>query len=305
MFEEGLDKTIKTIPIETGNLHAGVGFIFIPDNDSIDRDEFVEDCLRTKRVCIQGGIGYGTMYDVAIDEHVLQRIKFPKEKGQRSTPVIWLNIPAFNKPAIIATLTYDNDFTQLDELERTFNLDHLNKHIDVSFRAKEACCDISIKGDTEIPAQLNLNVINEDKNSELNIFVKGNSKIHSTESIILQSDKKIDLKIIDIENIEKCSLSYEDKVGFIYKDEFKNEFLLNDKNIQIKSGGKKIILQDGKESIVLGDTLKKTLELILDGISQLTVGTVFGPSSVPINATIFATIKQNLNSILSKISKTD
>lgn len=305
MFEEGLDKTISTIEVPSGNLSAGIGYIIIPDNDAIDRDEFVEDCLRTKRVSIYGGLGYGTIHDVSIDESVLQRITFPKVKGERSTPIVWLNIPVFNKPVVIAALRYDNDFSSLEELERNFNLHHLNKHIDVSFRAKEASCDISIKGDAEVPAKLNLNVTNENKTSEVNVFVKGNTKIHSTESLILQSDKKIDLKIIDKENVEKCSIVYEDKVGLIYKDEFKNEIILNDSNIQIKSGKKKIVLQEGKEPIILGDTLKTTLEQILDGIAALTVGTVFGPSSTPINSAVFTGIKQKLDTILSKVSSTD
>lgn len=305
LFDEGLDKTIKTIGTEDGKLSAGVGYIFIPDNDAVDRDDFVADCLRTKRVTIHGGVGYGTIQDVPIDESVLQRVTFPKEKGVKSTPVVWVNIPVFNKPVIIAVLQYDNDFTSLDELERSFSLVNGDKHIEFSARAKESTVDISIKGDASEPGILNLNVTNESKSCEVNVFVKGKTVINSTEELTIRSDKKINFKAVDSENVDKFTMTYEVGKGLTYVDEFKNEVTINGDKIQIKSGKEKIILQNGAQPLVLGDTLKSLLEAMLDAISSLTVGTVFGPSTVPINATVFQTIKSNLNTMLSKVSKTD
>ena len=57
--------------------------------------------------------------------------------------------------------------------------------------------------------------------------------------------------------------------------------------------------------MVLGDTLKKILEELIDAINSLTVSTPHGPSGTPLNAATFSSIKGKLDTILSQISNTD
>jgi len=53
------------------------------------------------------------------------------------------------------------------------------------------------------------------------------------------------------------------------------------------------------EYSLLGETVKQFLSDFLDGILALTVGTGTGPSSTPINASTFTTLKSNLTTLLS------
>ena len=64
-----------------------------------------------------------------------------------------------------------------------------------------------------------------------------------------------------------------------------------------------IVLNDGNEAMVLGDTLKGLLSDTIDAIMKITVGTAVGTSSTPINVASFIQIKAKLDSILSTKSK--
>lgn len=58
--------------------------------------------------------------------------------------------------------------------------------------------------------------------------------------------------------------------------------------------------KDAEEAAALGDTLKGLLEELIDAIVQLTVNTVGGPSTPPLNSAQFQSIKQKLDTFLSK-----
>jgi len=58
--------------------------------------------------------------------------------------------------------------------------------------------------------------------------------------------------------------------------------------------------KDAKEQVVLGTTLKKLLEELIDAITKLTVPTGTGPSGPPINTSQFISIKQKLEQALSQ-----
>lgn len=57
---------------------------------------------------------------------------------------------------------------------------------------------------------------------------------------------------------------------------------------------------EAKEPAVLGDTLKKLLNDFLKGVTELTVNTAMGPSSVPVNIATFTQLIQELEKILSE-----
>lgn len=88
-----------------------------------------------------------------------------------------------------------------------------------------------------------------------------------------------------------------------YTDKHGNEVILNDDHTQFKCN--KFDIGDGAEPLVLGQTLVDTLGQLCDAIKSITVPTPHGPSSTPINAAQFASIKSNLKTILSQLSNTD
>lgn len=296
-----LKDTISPIDSGIGIPQAGIGYICIPKN--VDRDMYVNDCLRTNTVSILGGVHSSYFHNVSIDTVSIQRITFPKNSSKHGTPVIWIKIPLFNKPVIIATLKYENDYYQLDEFSRNETLSYITNIVDISKRAKDAVYDINIKGSSDTPGEFNINIKNEEDEATFNLHVQGNINLHATKQINLITDEKINLSVIDEDKKERVKITYEIEKGFYYKDEFGNEIKCVDGEVQIIS--KKINHNDGKEPMVLGDTLQEKLEKLIDTIMQLTVSTAFGPSSVPINNPQFSEIKSLLKEIKSKKSNLD
>jgi len=254
-----IDETITPLGIETGNLPAGIGYIAIPDD--IDRDKYVEDCYRTNSVTIFGGIHYGFFHNVFVDVDSMQKIKFPKDNKSFGSPVMWVNVPVFNKPAIIAVFKYSDDYEALEEQSTHNLLERNGRHITVSKRANDATIDIHIRGDSEMPGTLNLNIINDNKTCELNVYVTGKTTVSSTEQLTLRSDKKLELIVVDKNSEKKLDLTYEDGVGLIYKDEFENELIISEngvkfltyKNIDIVSGENTISMDDSGVNIDAGE----------------------------------------------------
>lgn len=262
-----IDETITPLGIETGNLPAGIGYIAIPDD--IDRDKYVEDCYRTNSVTIFGGIHYGFFHNVFVDVDSMQKIKFPKDSKSFGSPVMWVNVPVFNKPAIIAVFKYTDDYEALEEQSTHNLLERNGRHITVSKRANDATIDIHIRGDSEMPGALNLNIINDNKTSELNVYVTGKTTLSSTEQLTLRSDKKLELIVVDRNSKKKLDLTYEDGVGLHYKDEFENEITLKKDLVEIISS-KDMTLKNNNYSI------KELFDDIIDEVSKSTVQTALG-----------------------------
>lgn len=111
-------------------------------------------------------------------------------------------------------------------------------------------------------------------------------------------------------DVEKCQFTdqfgndvvfNEDEVHLT--DAHKNEAIFNEEHIQMLC--QKFDLGDGKEKMVLGDTLVDLLGQLIDAICALTVPTPNGPSGTPVNAAQFTAIKGRLKTALSKLSNTD
>lgn len=82
-----------------------------------------------------------------------------------------------------------------------------------------------------------------------------------------------------------------------------DKFRLETEGASVEMSKDSVVLNDGKESMVLGDTLKDLLGELIDEISKMTVGTAVGPSTVPTNVPQFQAIKLKLEQFLSKKSK--
>ena len=91
-----------------------------------------------------------------------------------------------------------------------------------------------------------------------------------------------------------CIAISSDKKEFVLYQSSTTYIYVNDSGeIKIKAGSTSL------ESTILGETLKTTLENILDKIIAHSHGSAVGPTSPPTNAADFATIKAGLSSILS------
>ena len=72
------------------------------------------------------------------------------------------------------------------------------------------------------------------------------------------------------------------------------------KTIVLSAEGKISIGKENYEPGVLGNKLKDLLGRVLDKIMALTVPTAVGPSGVPVNSADFASIKTELDNLLSQ-----
>lgn len=284
-----IEKTIKPQGIESGNMSCSIGYVAVPDGE--DRDKYVEDCYRTNRITMYGGMHYGYFHNVSVDIDSIQRIKFPKDNKSFGSPVLWVNIPIWNKPAIIAVFNYEDDYFALEEECRNTSLERNGRQIDISKRADDATIDIHIRGDSNVPGHLNLNIINDDKTCELNVNVRGKTFINSSEEINLKSDKKLSFTIIDVQNNQKLDLSYETEKGLHYKDEFENEVNLKKELIEIISS-KLVSMKNSNYS------LTDLFNDIIDEVSNSQVQTALGIMPL-LNKAQIILLKEKVKKILS------
>ena len=103
-----------------------------------------------------------------------------------------------------------------------------------------------------------------------------------------------------VEGEQKTTLRYKVGEGLEYKDEFDNEIAVKDGEVTIVS--KKINHNEGKEPMVLGDSLADFLGKFIDTCMKLTVVTPAGTSSVPVNVADFAQLKTEFDKFKSQKS---
>lgn len=328
--------------------NAGVGRVIIPTDVTID--EYIEDCYRTNTLTIWGGRGYGLFHGVNVSVQVMQDIRFPEsnEENEYGSAVIWIKDENSQMPVIIATLRDQDEFLPLETNQFRLKRCILDKRaIEVFLDAKTASMFVNITGDNEDSGDFNLKVTSENKNSVINVYSdcdinvtsEKNVKIKSADNIQLAIvkeattqtkitckvdegkssviQKKIDLVVTDEDGEEQMHASYETENGFSYKDEFDNEVICKDGEIDLTS--KKIVEKadtinhnDGSEPMVLGNTLKDLLDQLCSQVSDIctaastlmvTCGMPGSPSSPPTNAAQFISAQSQVNVIKGKLQQ--
>lgn len=283
--------------LDTGIGSAGVGFVVVPSE--VDRVQYINDCYRTNTLTINGGKGYGYFSGVHADINVMQNIKFPTDEENRGTPVVWVKDAVSQLPVIVAVLRKQGDYYSLDENQYRLKRGTETRNVEIFVDGNTAGLDITILGDKEEPANIDIKLSSENADSVLNVSCDNEINIIGNKSVNVVTNQKATLKVKE-KGEEKMSLSYELGVGLNYKDEFENEVVAKDGEVDIIS--KKINHNSGKEPMVLGDTLAKLLDDMLKAIQAITVISPVGVTSVPVNIADFAAIQAQLDTIKSKIS---
>ena len=285
--------------LDTGVGSAGVGFVVVPSD--IDREQYINDCYRTNTLTINGGRGYGYFRGVHADINVMQNISFPSGDENRGTAVIWVKDAISQLPVIVGVLRKQNEYYSLSENQYRLKRDNVDKTrvVELFIDGDTSSLDINVVGDKDEPANVNIKLNSENKDSIFNLSCDNEINISSEKNINIESNKKVSIQITDKGEL-KSSIFYELGTGFVYKDEFENEVNCKDGEINIVSN--KINHNSGKEPMVLGDTLATILEDILKSIQKLTVITPVGTSTIPVNVSEFAIIQSKINTIKSKKS---
>lgn len=276
---------------------SGVGYIVIPDD--ITREQYISNCYRTRTVTINGGYGYGYICQVRILADVLQKITFPISSTERGSQVFWVRENFSNRPIVIGILSEDGLTNLLTENQDRIVQEIDGKIVEIFQDANSATLNVNVVGVKDTPANINIKVSSGSEDSVISVISDGHLNIDSNQ-IQVTARKDVSLCLKNGKDEEQFSLTGNaDKVEF--SDKNGNKVTINADNVNIVPANT-FNLSDGKEPMVLGNTLVNLLKEVLQAIQQLTVITPVGSSSVPVNVSSFASAEQKLNNILSKIS---
>lgn len=276
---------------------SGVGFIVVPDDNT--RKQYIEDCFRTSTVTINGGYGYGYISSVKIFPDVLQKIKFPITQNDRGTPVFWVRENFSNRPIVVGIISEEGYTNLLKENQQRIVQQIGDNIVEIFLDANSSLLNINVVGTSEIPSIINIKNSSGSDKSVLNIETDGQASV-SANKIVATSRKEFNIFLKNSKNEELISITgNEEKTE--YKDHFNNKIVSDKDNVNIETS-KSFNLDSGAEPMVLGQTMRDLMEEFLQGVSQLTVLTALGPSSVPVNLATFQTIISKLDTILSKKS---
>lgn len=283
--------------LDTGVGSAGVGFVVVPSE--VDREQYISDCYRTNTLTINGGKGYGYFSGVHADINVMQNIKFPTDETNRGTPVVWVKDAVSQLPVIIGVLRKQNEYYSLAENQYRVGRGTETRNVEVFIDGTTTALQVTLLGDKDEPANVDIKITSENKDSVFNMFCDNEINITSEKTINITANQKASLNITE-KGKDKATFVYELGKGFAYKDEFENEIVAKDGEVDIIS--KKINHNSGKEPMVLGDTLADLLDEFLKAVQAITVISPVGQTSVPVNVADFAAIQAKLDTIKSKIS---
>ena len=266
--------------LDTGIGSAGVGFVVVPSE--VDRVQYINDCYRTNTLTINGGKGYGYFSGVHADINVMQNIKFPTDEENRGTPVVWVKDAVSQLPVIVAVLRKQSEHYYLDENQYRLKRGTETRNVEIFVDGNTAGLDITVLGDKDEPANIDIKLSSENADSVLNVSCDNEINIIGNKSVnvVSNSDVKVSIK---------------DKGDVLTFIEAKKE--------QVNIVSKQIIHSSGKEHMVLGDTLAQLLKDMLSAIMKITVPTSVGSSGTPINTAEFNSISNRVDDILSEISK--
>lgn len=290
---------------------AGVGYLVVPELK--DREQYIKDCYRTNTVTINGGTGYGYIDNVFCEAETIQNLHFPTEENERGTTLIWLKDTISQRPIVIGYLRDEGEFFPLHENQYRVSRKNGSKVVELNLDADISQLQISVLGDKEQPANLEIKVSSESKDSKLSLATDNEITIQSDKNAYVIAGDTFQVNIKNNKMEDSVTMTLKKETGFTYTDEFENEIVAKEDEINITSKKKinvkteeEINLGEGAEPMVLGETLKGVLEELCDAIGSITVTVVHPGGTVPINnKASFPKIKGKLEDILSKLSNTD
>lgn len=198
---------------------AGIGYIVLPLSD-VDRQTYIDNCLRTCTVAIQGGPGRSIYQSVPIAPEVLQMVEFPPDTDSFGTPVVWVVDDLQQWPVVVNYL----NLSELDQQQigqRRFKKQIGDSVVEFVLDASNSEIDIMVSGVAETPGELNIKVTSANVDSQINVFSDAEINVTGTKSVTVTSAQKIVASILDgvdtdegVEvTLEGDSLSYQTKNG--------------------------------------------------------------------------------------------
>lgn len=295
--------------------------VFIPTDE--DRDVYVANCIRTSTVSLIND-NNEFIHKVPIGKLAIQHLVFPQDQNSLGSPVVCGNVAYHNQLIVLDVLNFDDDYEDVDENEASVIRRTNDSVSEVRVQGNGGKIYLNVDSDLENGGELYINVTNSSESAKLNVTVNGDIKVDNTGNTIVNSSGSITAKVFEgnedlrsttvLINQDQLSvefndgneeeplvtnLKYEPTVGLSYLDEFENQILINENEINI-NGKNAVKLGQGTEPIVLGDALAQLLKDILNeiSISQTSAGPL-------LNAAKIAAFVSQVDNILSQYSTTD
>lgn len=280
---------------------AGVAYLYVPPDQ--DRDKFVRDAYRTGSVTIINDFSE-RMDNVRVSKHVMNDLEFPSDSEKLGSMVLWVNVPRNNQPVIVSVVPKGNEIYEFLEHQFSIRKTFGDSTIDVSGDAESGSLVINVFSKSKAP-RIDMNVTTPEKDAKLNVKVSGDLKAIVENVAEIEAANKIITRVVNREEDEEAltEIKYVRGEGFKYVDEFGNEILATEDSVNVKAA-KSVMLGEGEEPVVLGDTLASLMSEILTAISNITTATSIGAQPI-LNKAKFESLKEKVDSIKSEYSSTD
>jgi hypothetical protein len=298
--------------------NAGIAYVIVPQD--FDREEFINNCFRNSSVSIVNE--YGERFDnVKVNTILFNYIVFPSSYKKLGSPIVWVKIPNYDIPVVVALLNRDE---VINNIEGGFSFGRKSENSFVEIKGNSEDGEIIINVDTSSSKQGKIRVYLNSQNNDglFDIKVKGNIDVEAVGEIKVKSTKKLSLNVSNLlKSQSETNIYYEYNKGFSYLDEFGNTIDIVDGKMQLKS--KNILLSEGEEPIPLGNTLNENLNDLISIVDSLlntlnTIGTADSTRVTPLSLSYAAsfmtistqllaqtkTLKAKFEKHLSSISKT-
>lgn len=260
------------------------GYIGLPTD--MDREQFITLCHQSKTVSVRTEIG-GFHNHVPISLDDLNVITFPETYKDLGSGVVLGCSSEKEKYFILKVFEPTSEL--LDTKENQFKIKrHYNgSSVEVTGSGKDKFIGITVDSSDkeEGSGTFYVSVSNKSKSAKLKVEVLGNIELFSEKKTTINSSEKILLKTTKSTDPKQYS-SFEqtNNLNHFVSDKFK--------------------INNGDQSMVLGDLLKDFSDRLITTLAASTVTTALGQMPL-LNATQIANFKQETNKWLSKIGSLD
>lgn len=210
------------------------GFIVIPNG--VDRDLYVETCLRTGRVSVMGN-GGAFFRDVYITNEVLANIEFPSKENEQGSAVVLASNPYDGIPIVIGSYCR-NDQSPMWK-ENTFQFRKTVGNVTASLMVNPS--DNTIMVSINSPEKASVSVRSTGSlESEVNVESTGSVNVLGGEMVSVKSYTQMEAKVVNPEKPEeeerRVSMDLE-KVSFHWKtEEMEQSLQVDNTGVMVKIG---------------------------------------------------------------------
>lgn len=224
----------KTRKLNGSSEPISFGFIVIPNG--VDRDLYVETCLRTGRVSVMGNGGV-FFRDVYITNEVLANIEFPSKENEQGSAVVLASNPYDGIPIVIGSYCR-NDQSPMWK-ENTFQFRKTVGNVTASLMVNPSDNTIMVSINSPEKASVSVRSTGSSE-SEVNVESTGSVNVLGGEMVSVKSYTQMEAKVVNPEKPEeeerRVSMDL-GKVSFHWKtEEMEQSLQVDNTGVMVKIG---------------------------------------------------------------------